>query len=273
MLFALMACAACAALGLSYGMKRVWAIQRIEAGGGAVILIHEADERRDQQPWLDGLVGRGFWSSVKLVDLTQCVEPAPLLRRVGDLPELDALLVTGNSVGDAETEAIRGLRHVRRLSLAGTALTDQGAEFLPLSGQLEELDLSGTAITDVGVRRLQRAPNLITLGLANTAIGDDCLSHLACPRLRGLFLNGTRVSNGGLPSIARFAELEMLALNDTLVSESGLPVLAPLRMLRQLLIGDCQLDATRASHALSSQLPDLRIEAIPCRQQTTGSTQ
>ena len=67
------------------------------------------------------------------------------------------LYLSSTNVTDAGLAHLKGMSHLRRLTLANTRITDAGLAHLKGLTSLERLDLRNTQVTQAGVDRLQRA--------------------------------------------------------------------------------------------------------------------
>jgi len=90
----------------------------------------------------------------------------------------------------------RSKRHVVRVNLFGSKVTDDGLLHLKGLTGVRVLDLSKTQVTDGGLVHLKGMTNLIDLRLAKTKVTGAGLEHL-----KGLYvlkLNHTKVRDAGL---------------------------------------------------------------------------
>ncbi|MFO1062886.1 MAG: hypothetical protein U0892_03310 [Pirellulales bacterium] len=110
----------------------------------------------------------------------------------------------GKDFGDDDLARVAEFHGLKRLSLARSRVTDAGLRFLLNIAQLEEVDLSYTLVSDSGLRYLQG------------------------PRLRGLSLNGTSVTNEGLQSFLQSHSLGSLEFGDRKFDDSDLKKLPAL---------------------------------------------
>ena len=126
-------------------------------------------------------------------------------------------------------------RHLLRLNLAGTPITDEGLERLQGLRALESIDLSRTKLTGAGLRYLPGG--LKQLDLSGAPIVNASLMHLErLPLLESLNLSGTSVTDDAIPYIQAMVEAQnrkagrrkfkYLNLGKTTVSDQ---VIAPLR--------------------------------------------
>ncbi|MBM3738819.1 MAG: hypothetical protein FJW39_23840 [Acidobacteria bacterium] len=105
--------------------------------------------------------------------------------------------------------------------------------------KLRKLDLSHTHINDGALEHLKALPHLIWLDLSFAEhITDAGLARLRpLPRLERLSLEGARVSDSGVGSIAALVNLRALNLKSTLITDSAIEQLEPLTQLEELAIG------------------------------------
>ena len=79
--------------------------------------------------------------------------------------------------------AIRGWKHLKRLNLRGTRISDATLEMVSRIGGLEALDIANTAVTDNGLDYLITLVNLKELSLGRGRL-SNCLGRCSacCPR-------------------------------------------------------------------------------------------
>ena len=94
-------------------------------------------------------------------------------------------------------------KHLRRLNLGETKVTDRGLAELQCLSVLAELDLQDCHVTDAGL----------------TSVGKLTL-------LRTLSLYGTKVSDAGLRQLEPIRELDKINLHDTAVTREGVEEVA-----------------------------------------------
>jgi hypothetical protein len=159
-------------------------------------------------------------------------------RIVAHLGRIDSLLkveLFGEAITDAGVMHLRGLKHLRELSLAHSAVTDDGLASLTELYELEHLNLSGTKITGAGLKHLQGLNRLCILYLDRTAVNDDGLAELeGVPGLLVLRLAGTKITDAGLKHLRGMKDLRLLDVSHTAVTDAGLASLAELHELRRL---------------------------------------
>ena len=213
------------------------------------------------------------------------------LRAIGAIEALQLLdLSFCGDVTDAGLEHLRGLKNLRRLNLAGTALTDAGLASIGELTALEELDVSGdlirrgsldgsglrhlkaltrlrrlslynTFVDDAGLHALEKLPALEALNLGDTWIGPDGLSRLGALKelreLRLAYCGG--IDDSALEALATLTQLEDLDLAFCRITDAGAEHLAGMRKLHRLVLTGTRI--TEAVEArLAAALPDCKIE-------------
>lgn len=123
------------------------------------------------------------------------------------------------------------------LELRSLPLSDEGLKSLLAKVTLAGLDVSGSEISDRGLRELISVP----------------------PRLRLLDLSFTRITDGGLKSIASQSELRYLALIDCRVTDNSIDSLVQLRKLREVYLAKTGV-TPQSSKRLRRAIPACRIE-------------
>jgi ankyrin repeat protein len=146
---------------------------------------------------------------------------------------------------DSDLESLRGLHHVKILTLKDAQITDRGAAELAGHVELQDLDLSGANISDEGLAHLAQLPRLVRLSLRGTSISDDGLAHLrSIKTLKSLSLDGAEIGDAGLVHLSGLDRLELLSLKSTNVTDAGLIHLKGLKRLNSL-----TLDGTEVTDA------------------------
>lgn len=156
------------------------------------------------------------------LNLNQCRVSDPGLAHLAKVP-----LLTFLSLSEVKTLNGTGLKHVpkhmARLHLMQSGVTDDGLKTLPELAGLQELMLNDTAIGDEGVRSLSKFTALETLDLSGTRITDAAASVLAqLPKLQSLTVSGTSLSNTGLKTLAGSNSLQSIIANDTKITAAGI---------------------------------------------------
>jgi internalin A len=173
------------------------------------------------------------------------------LEQLKDAPAItDLNLYSDELITDAGLSALKGWKHLKRLSVRGTKITDTTLQHLSGVTSLESLDAGYAQITDVGLDLLTPLTNLKELAIGGNKLTDTGLQSLRqLPGLVYLDLSGVeRTDSGlwsvsltelGLDAIAALQNLRHLRLNGTLVSARGIDRLAGLSKMEWLDLQGC----------------------------------
>jgi internalin A len=173
------------------------------------------------------------------------------LEQLKDAPAItDLNLYSDELITDAGLSALKGWKHLKRLSVRGTKITDTTLQHLSGIMSLESLDAGYAQITDVGLDLLTPLTNLKELAIGGNKLTDTGLQSLRqLPGLLYLDLSGSeRTDSGlwtvsltepGLDAIATLQNLRHLRLNGTLVSARGIERLAGLSKLERIDLQGC----------------------------------
>lgn len=127
--------------------------------------------------------------NVDELNLAECTVSEASLADLGSLPELADLNLSrlnhlrfrGGSeaagMGDGCLAGVQKLTQLRRLSLAGNRITDDGLTRLSGLTGLEDLDLMATDVTDAGLEHLHSLRKLVSLNLAGTRVTPAGISR------------------------------------------------------------------------------------------------
>jgi len=174
------------------------------------------------------------------------------LQQLKNAPAItDLNLYFDELITDAGLSALKGWKHLKRLSVRGTKITDTTLQHLSGVTSLESLDAGYAQITDVGLELLTPLTNLRELAIGGNKLTDVGLQSLRqLPGLIYLDLSGAeRTDSGlwsvsltepGLDAIATLKNLRHLRLNGTLVSSRGMERLAGLTKIEWLDLEGCQ---------------------------------
>lgn len=171
-------------------------------------------------------------------------------------------------VTDEGMMAVRNWKHLRRLNLRGTKITDTTLQHLASVPSLESLDIGFVQLTDVGLDQLTSLPKLHELTIGGNKLSDAGLQSLRqMPGLTYLDLSGAQrtdsglwsvsVTESGLEAIATLQNLRCLRMNGTSVSPRGLEKLKSLSKLERLDLQGCKRLNDEAVNTLKS-FPALR---------------
>jgi internalin A len=130
---------------------------------------------------------------------------------LSDLKQLHSLSLQGSHAGDVAMASLAGNRGLRRLDLRNTRVTDAGwSRLMPLA-ELQELDISHTGITRL---HLQSLKGLVVIQLQGLALQDLHLEDL--PELQGiLVLNHTPLRHVRLVDLPKLADLSLRGCGKT----------------------------------------------------------
>jgi hypothetical protein len=177
--------------------------------------------------------------------------------------------------------AIKEWKHLRRLDLRGTRISDGTLEIVSGIPGLEALDIAHTEVTDVGLENLITLVNLKDLAAGRGRLTNAGLAALRMlPTLTRLDLSGARAtppdSPGGrgsgatipeetLNAIAGLKDLRALYLGYSAISADGLRVLSALEKVERLGLQGCSRvnDAALAELANWKGLTLLDVQEAP----------
>jgi hypothetical protein len=102
-------------------------------------------------------------------------------------------------LGDKELSDLRQFKHLKRLNVVGSRVTDAGLAYVKDIPMLEELNLGDTRVSDAGLAHLSGHPGLVELDLCGTDITDAGLRHLRTVRnLNSLRVGNTKISKDAI---------------------------------------------------------------------------
>jgi uncharacterized membrane protein/mono/diheme cytochrome c family protein len=101
---------------------------------------------------------------------------AVLLQKMSD--QIVWLKVGGTAVTDKAMKEIAGLKHLNKLYLEHTAISDEGIAALSPMANLEYLNLIGTKVSDASIAKLAELKSLRSLYLWKSAITDSGIVEL-----------------------------------------------------------------------------------------------
>lgn len=240
------------------GISTDWITQEGGAINGDSVSLRAAWVTDSDMPLLARMPGlaRLDLSLTRISDLgLRALRPAPSIA--------DLNLSFAEQIGDEGASAVRNWKHLRRLNLRGTKITDATLEMLGGVQSLESLDVGFAQLTDVGPEHLTGLNNLRELSLGGnklTASGLEFLREM--PHLTYLDLSGAQrtdsglwsitLTNEGVEAIATVADLSELNLAGTAISGNGLKKLESLPKLSRLTLQGCKRVGHDAAPVLSS---------------------
>ena len=169
----------------------------------------------------------------------------------------DLNLFYTEQITDQGINAIRDWKHLKRLNLRGTRISDGALELISHLTELETLDIANTQITDNGLDSLVTLVNLKELSLGRRAESDREVELLRLlPTLTYLDLSGPtgaerpdssyrKLHQSGpmrsdlVRAIAELKDLRVLRLGHSNVDMEGLKTLSALRHVEQLGLEAC----------------------------------
>lgn len=156
---------------------------------------------------------------------------------------------------DQGLTAVRNWKHLRRINLRGTRISDGTLALLSKLPHLEALDVAHTQITDNGLDHLITLTNLQELSLGRSRLSDGALEVLRMlPTLTYLDLGGARsappdmgrrragggsLSESTIQSLTELKELRTLKLGFSDINASGLARLRVLAKVEKLGLEFC----------------------------------
>jgi hypothetical protein len=189
------------------------AVEAIREAGGVVRYDWEMDNSGNViltgktriQQWLMESQGRDFFSDVVGVEF---IYPAQaddaVLERVGELPHLKLLILSGGQVTDAGLDHLKHLSELRMLVLEESQVTDAGLAHLDGLTSIEHLDLYYPQLTRSGLEHVRDLRNLKSLDLSDNEITDvdlDPVKRMKC--LTSIDLWRTAVTDDGLHELRK----------------------------------------------------------------------
>jgi internalin A len=173
-------------------------------------------------------------------------------------PEIrDLNLYYAEQITDQGMSAIKDWKHLKRLNLRGTRISDGTLEIVSHLAQLEALDIANTPVTDNGLDSLMTLINLKELSLGRRRESDNEVELLRLlPTLTCLNLSGPsdaerpdatyrRAGESGpmrtdlVRAIADLKDLRVLKLGYSNIDADGLRILSGLRQVERLGLDAC----------------------------------
>jgi len=183
----------------------------------------------------------------------------------GNIIELD---LTSSWVTDGDLAKVAQMRHLRKLDLSHTRVTDAGLEQLKSLENVVELNCYyAERLTEDGIAHLRGWKHLERLSLRGTKVTSEVFEHLAhLTSLRSLDLGFTQIEDEGFEQLASLARLEKLSIGGNRLSGSCLLLLKQLPALMDLDVSGIQrvdsglwgLPLTEENLARIGQLRQLR---------------
>lgn len=192
------------------------------------------------------------------------------LRALKSAPAIQELnLYFAEQITDEGASVVKNWKHLEKLNLRGTRITDSTLEFLAGVPTLKWLDIGWAQITDTGLDHLAALTNLKWLTMGGNKLTDAALQFLRqMPQLEYLDIGGQQrtdsglwsvlLSESGMQSIAAVTELRELRMEGRAVTGRGLELLKPLAKLERLDLQGCKRLRDDAAGALAA-MKQLRV--------------
>jgi internalin A len=186
------------------------------------------------------------------------------LRALKTAPAIEELnLYFAEKITDEGASVVKNWKHLKKLNLRGTKITDSTLEFLAGVPTLEWLDIGWAEVTDTGLDHLAALTNLKWLTMGGNKLTDGALQFLRqMPQLEYLDIGGQQrtdsglwsllLSETGMQSIASVTELRELRMEGRNVNARGLELLKPLAKLERLDLQGCKRLRDDAAAVLAS---------------------
>jgi len=139
-----------------------------------------------------------------------------IVRYLNAHPEVTALYLDGNDVGDEGCMALTGLKHITELSVPDCKIGDDGMQKLSTLRKLEFLDVSYNKFGNDGIDFISdrnedgvpKLANLTTLRAEGNAFDDDGAELLGrLDQLQELYVADTNIGSAGLQWLALISDL------------------------------------------------------------------
>src|SRR5262249_2886257 len=200
------------------------------------------------------------------------LKPAPKIK--------DLNLFYSEWITDQGLTAIKGWKHLTRLNVRGTRISDGRLEIVSHMPGLEALDVAHTEITDLGLDHLIALVNLKELSVGRGRLSEPGLVTLrVLPALTYLDLSGARPTPpdtpgartpAGMPdetvkALSELKELRVLHLGYSAITADGLRTLSALDKVEKLGLQGCSRvdDAALAELAKWHSLKYLDVQEDP----------
>ena len=204
-------------------------------------------------------------TSLKRLDLTDCSSIGDeTLKVIGELKNIEALILRRSGFTDAGLAAVRNLPKLRALDLRNSNVTDAGLEHLTGIRTLVDLQLEKAKLTDAGLEKL-RGLQLKSLNLNYTGVGDAAMPAIcSLATLESLQMEASRLTDLGMVELAKLKKLKRFGCRLADVTGEGIRHLAGLTELTRLELRETSLDDNGLD--VISNLPKLTfLDISECR--------
>lgn len=182
------------------------------------------------------------FSTLRNLNLHGCPISDVGLRSIGSIRLLDDLVMPDcQQVTDEGFAALKGLLHLRRVDLQGTAAGDVAVRSLIGATTLERLSIGSDQLSDRGMRELCGLVSIQELRVSDdaTEVTDAGLIDLwRLANLRELTMNAPKVTGSSLDSLAELSRLQRLNIGSTRLGDAACESIARIESLQELMLGD-----------------------------------
>jgi hypothetical protein len=217
--------------------------------------------------WLRTLIGDDFFQSVTVAEIhpskRDCSNREIAVRMVRSFPQLRFLRLECSESCDSTLEVIGELKELETLIVFGHDITDSGIAHLTRLTNLKQLQfLDCGPISDDTLRHLSRLPKLEILAICGDRFSDQGLAVLPnFPSLEQLHLrtSSPRITDAGLIQLQGSRQMQYLTLelDGTNITAQGIRHLQRVKGLRGLTIKGGPVSRTDLER-LERKIPNLR---------------
>ncbi|KAL4128899.1 hypothetical protein PRIC2_007879 [Phytophthora ramorum] len=206
-------------------MEQIGQIQSLE-----VLVIRGCQDISD-----DGMAPLSSLTNLRYFDARHC-------SRIHSIPaewiQLQVLLLGYTAFAESDASVLQYLTNLHELELRKCRIMKRGFQFIGRLKHLERLELDETALTDSGLLEIcNGAQNLQALSMSNTEISDTGAAGLAkLKELRILRLDTPGITNRALVNLSFLSRLERLDLFGANITDNGIMHLVSLHRLQELTI-------------------------------------
>jgi hypothetical protein len=150
---------------------------------------------------------------------------------IGRLKNLTALSISISGVAETGFTHLANLTNLSTFKLVVLKATDEQLKWISLVPTISHLSLERGAVTDASLMEVGKLTSLRLLDLSATSVTDVGMAEIGkLPRLKSLNISGTRVSDAGLKEISDLKELVEFYVSGK-ITDAGMPTLAKLKTL------------------------------------------
>ena len=214
--------------------------------------------------WTQRVLGEHFFLNVTALHAArpETVTQLDIIRPFRTINK--ALLNDSRGVDNETLSILTKSPNLSTLYVGGTAITDQGVEYLKDSLQLQKFVAWSTDLTDASCVTLSELP-IAELILRGTQVSDAGLQHLASSSRRHMLVEldvgETNVTAAAIPCLLQFRNLQRLVVRDIELSDEQLLQLTSLDRLKMIDVSRTGVSST-AVRTLQRQLPNCFIHHL-----------